>query len=113
MHELAYAQDIITIIEEKREQEKFVHVKNIKVKVGKFCGIEPDSLEFCFELCSKGTVADGAKLEIDVTPFRIFCRVCKEEYEMDKYIYSCPVCSGSDVVDVSGREIKLSELEVE
>ena len=30
--------------------------------------VMPDAIRFCFDICAKGTVLEGARLDIEVTP---------------------------------------------
>ena len=38
-------------------------VHSVKLEVGALCAVVPDSMQFCFELATEGTVADGASLD--------------------------------------------------
>ena len=37
-------------------------VHSVRVEVGALCAVVPDSMQFCFDLVTEGTVADGARL---------------------------------------------------
>src|SRR5687768_17701498 len=39
---------------------------SVKLEVGELCAVVPDSMQFCFELATQGTVADGAVLDLDI-----------------------------------------------
>jgi len=54
------------------EAEKY-HAERIvllRVKLGEADHLEPSSVEFCFEVLSKGTIAEGASLEIEAVSGR-------------------------------------------
>ena len=40
-------------------------VHSVKLEVGALCAVVPDSMQFCFELATAGTVADGARLDVE------------------------------------------------
>ena len=43
-------------------------VNRVVLEIGKLSAVLPDAVRFCFELCSEGTVVEGAELEIIETP---------------------------------------------
>ena len=73
--------------------------------------ILPDSIRFCFDLCSEGTVAEGARLEILEIPGRARCRECGEEFVLEQPFGRCD-CGSTDLEWLSGDELKVKELEV-
>jgi len=113
MHELSYAQSMIDQIETCLQKETFHRVKCVNLKIGKISGIEPTALDFCFESCSKGTLLEGAKLNIEVIPYKIHCNTCKHEEILDDYSHVCPNCLKTNIQVLGGQEIELTNLEVD
>ena len=68
-------------------------------------------MQFCFELATEGTVADGARLDLNVQPGSARCRSCGENFELQDLILLCP-CGSADVEVLSGRELMLMSVEV-
>jgi len=66
MHSLAMAQDILeaALIEAAKHSAK--HIKAISVKIGDGHFTESDSLQFCLEASAEGTIAEGARIEIQL-----------------------------------------------
>ena len=56
MHELGIAQEIIAIVAEHAGDRE---VTRVVLEIGQHALILPDSIRFCFDLCSEGTVARG------------------------------------------------------
>ncbi len=73
--------------------------------------ILPDSIRFCFDLCSEGTAAEGARLEILEIPGRARCRHCGSEVALEEPFGICS-CGSNDLQWLSGDEIKIKEMEV-
>ena len=46
----------------QRAGEARVH--RLTLVIGRLSGVMPDALRFCFDICSEGTVLEGATLEI-------------------------------------------------
>jgi len=72
------------------------------------------SLQFAFEVQTRGTFLAGATLEIQETPLIAFCHTCQHEYQPEVGIqYACPSCH-SPMDDIrSGRELKIDRIEYE
>jgi hydrogenase nickel incorporation protein HypA/HybF len=108
MHELGITQEILAVVSERSEGAR---VRRVVLEIGKLTAILPDALRFCFEVCSAGTVAEGAELEIDELPGRARCRQCGAEVQFDQPFGRC-ACGSSDLDWLSGEELRIKEMEV-
>ena len=108
MHELGIAQEIIAIVAERAGTAR---VTRVVLEIGQHALILPDSIRFCFDLCSEGTVLEGARLEIHEIPGRARCRECGQEIALAEPFGTC-VCGSTDLQWLAGDEIKLKEMEV-
>ncbi len=57
MHELGIAQEIVAIVARHAGDAR---VTRVVLEIGQHALILPDSIRFCFDLCSEGTVVEGA-----------------------------------------------------
>ena len=62
MHEMAITQSVVDAVCEHAAGR---HVQSVKVEIGALCAVVPDAMQFCFELATEGTVADGARLDLE------------------------------------------------
>jgi hydrogenase nickel incorporation protein HypA/HybF len=108
MHELGITQNIVAIVGEKAGKQK---VSRVKLEIGKLSAIMPDSIRFCFDLCAKGTVLEGAVLEIDEIPGRGRCNLCSEEMDLSLLAGTCQ-CGCREITCVTGQELNIKEMEV-
>jgi hydrogenase nickel incorporation protein HypA/HybF len=108
MHELGIAQEIIAIVVEHAGEAK---VTRVVLEIGQHALILPDSIRFCFDLCSEGTVAQEARLEIRDVPGRAHCRDCGEDVILDQPFGLC-ACGSADLEWLAGDEIKIKEMEI-
>jgi hydrogenase nickel incorporation protein HypA/HybF len=108
MHELGIAQEIVAII---AEHAGAARVTRVVLEIGRHALILPDSIRFCFDLCSQGTAAHGAQLEIREVPGRARCRACGEEIALEQPFGLCD-CGSADLQWLSGDEIKIKEMEI-
>lgn len=113
MHEMSIAESTLQLIEDAAYQQKFSRVKAVFLEVGELSSIERDSLMFCFDMVTKGTIADGARLEILVIPGSGWCKTCKRDVAMPELYAACPDCGGFPLEVSGGTEMRVKELEVE
>lgn len=108
-HEMAMAQDILRAVLKKASEKGLSGVIKIKVRAGETRLVNPDYLKRGFEMASSGTIAQGAELDIKITPLRAKCRSCGGLLEGDSL--SCPSCKASDIEIASGQELLVEEVE--
>lgn len=103
---------IITLKDWYSAQPEPPQVSCIHLIVGKFTCVEPVSLQFAFEVQTRNTFLEGAKLVIQETPLIAFCHPCQQEYAPEIGLrYACPQCQ-SPMEDIrSGRELKIDRIE--
>lgn len=113
MHETDMTKALIMTVKDWYDsQAEPYKIDKVHLIVGDFTGVEPASLEFAFEVQTRNTFLDGAKLAIKPIPLVAFCHQCNEEYKPEIGLqYSCPQCH-SPMDDIrSGRELKIDRLE--
>ena len=113
MHELALASNMLRIVEEQAEAERFSVVVEIHLEVGRLSGVEPDALKFCFEAIRQGTIAEGATLVLTVVPGVAHCRACETDCELQNHFDPCPSCGAFGLQVLSGKTMRVTGLEVE
>lgn len=113
MHEMAIAQSILTITINSAEEHSAQKVISITLHIGQMAGVEPEALHFCFSSLSEGTCAAGARLYIVSIPLRASCAECSYEFSIDRYRFYCPHCHSARLEILSGRELRVAQLEVE
>jgi len=113
MHELSLTQGVLNILEDYAKANDFSRVKTVWLEIGKLSHVEPEAMTFCFDTVMKGTIADGAKLEIVETPGQAICVDCGEQAEITSRIAECPQCGSFKLHISGGDEMRVKELEVE
>jgi hydrogenase nickel incorporation protein HypA/HybF len=108
MHELGITQEILEILLQNADDRK---VTRVVLEIGKLSCVLPDAVQFCFELCAAGTLAEGAALEIVQPPGRGRCRKCNTELDMDAAFTRCG-CGSCDLEWLSGEQLKIKLMEV-
>jgi len=112
MHELALIQGIIKICREKAKAEQALSIKSITLEIGEFAGVSLPSLEFGFEVASRGTMAQNASLGIEEIPAQGECPTCGATYQGLAALDICPQCQ-TPLTLLQGRELRVKSMEIE
>lgn len=112
MHELAVCQALIEQVEGIARERLAQRVDTICVSIGPLSGVEPRLLEQAFPVASAGTVADGARLELDCLPVRVSCQQCDQVTDALPSRLVCGNCGDWHTELVSGDELILSRVEL-
>ena len=105
MHEYSLMQDIIKSILERLEEEKSsVPVKEVILKLGVLDIHSEAAATTAFEVLTKGTPLEKAKLTVVVKPVMLSCPQCQAvaPFPVDEHTHAnellpvanCPVCDG-------------------
>lgn len=112
MHEVSLMQRVIEIAEEAAHQNEATRIHRLGLKIGPLLGVVPEALEFAFDVVTRGTMAEAAKLEVEYLPLRADCLNCKHPFEPPGFDLSCPNCGSLQTQVQGGREMQLTTLEV-
>ncbi len=113
MHEVGITQHILEIALDHARKARACKITSLSVEIGALSGVIPEAVEFCFEAVTRGTLAEGARLNIVRIPGRGRCRDCGRETELDTYTFNCPHCESFDLERLQGDELRLTELEID
>jgi hydrogenase nickel incorporation protein HypA/HybF len=113
MHEMSLVESIVQLIEDSAAKERFSSVKLVAVEIGRLSSVEPEALAFCFDAATRGSIADGARLEIHHVPGRAMCLQCGADVEIENLYDPCPKCGAFGLRVTGGTEMRVKELEVD
>jgi hydrogenase nickel incorporation protein HypA/HybF len=108
MHELSIAD---SIVEHCAEQANGARVLRVRLEIGRLSCVTPDALRFCFDVCTKNTVVEGAVLDIIAIHGRARCQVCGEEIEIGSFTDSC-ACGSRNLQVIAGEGLRLKDMVV-
>lgn len=112
MHEISIAESILLIAEAKAREQEARSIQVIKLRLGTFTTIVSDALQFAFGVCRDGTLAQDARLEIEIVPMVVRCVVCEASTQPVGGI--CLICEqcGFPLEIISGEELQIEYIEV-
>ncbi|MCA1784537.1 MAG: hydrogenase maturation nickel metallochaperone HypA [Desulfobacteraceae bacterium] len=113
MHEMGIAQELVRIALDALPQDlENPRVETLHLKIGKLSSVVEHSLTFCFEIITKDTPLENARLEIEVVPVRIRCTGCGKEWEAQNPVFQCADCKQGKIEMLSGREVEIISMEL-
>jgi hydrogenase nickel incorporation protein HypA/HybF len=113
LHEVGITQSIVEIAERNARDQGAARVLSVSVEIGDLSGVMADAVEFCFEACTAGTFLEGATLVIRRIPGKGRCRDCGAETDLQPYSYDCTACGGFALDVLQGRELRITEMEID
>lgn len=109
---MSIAQNIIEILEGVLQQHPEYRIEKVYVDIGEGVAVVPESLQFCYNAIIEETPLIDSQLIINIIPIQAFCRACQKEIRLESFQFLCPECGGSDLQEISGRELSIKHLEV-
>jgi hydrogenase nickel incorporation protein HypA/HybF len=116
MHELPITESILNIVLKHARMNNAQKVMTIHLQIGKLTDLQDEWLQRYFDYLSKGTLAEGAKLNIERMPVTVQCNTCQVSYEADVAQMGelvCPACGGNSGTLLSGRDYHIKSMEVQ
>ncbi len=109
MHEITIVENIIDIVSAEMKKHNITKLETIKLRIGEMSSIMPDALVFSFDVLSKETQLEGAKLIIEIVRTKARCKDCKTEFITGDTFGICPECNGISYEIISGKELEIAE----
>jgi hydrogenase nickel incorporation protein HypA/HybF len=113
MHEMSLAEGLVELVEEEARKAGAGRVMVVRLALRALGHVEADAMRFCFDAVSRGTLAEGAKLDIVIVPGEGWCLDCGKSVRLTERMGACPECGQYHVQMTAGADLRLVELEVE
>jgi hydrogenase nickel incorporation protein HypA/HybF len=112
MHEMAIAESMLEIVEATARGNAAARVSVVWVELGSLSHVEPHALEFCFDAVARGSLAEGARLEIVALPGAAWCMPCGERVALERLGDPCPRCGSYQLEVIGGDEMRVKEIAI-
>ena len=112
MHEMALAEGVLQIVEDAARAGAAQRVQAVRLELGALSHVERDALRFCFEAVTRGSVAEGARLDILDTPGRAWCMPCSAAVPLQRLGDACPHCGSYQLQVTQGEEMRVRDIEI-
>lgn len=113
MHESSLARRILDLALEQARAADATRLVRVTGWVAETESLSADSLALHFELAARGTLADGAGLDIRTERVAARCPACGATYEPEHHVLVCPRCgaSGGELLGRTGFGVDSIEVE--
>ena len=111
MHELSLANSMLEIAENEARRGGFRRIAAIRLEIGLLSCVAPEALRFCFASVTRGSLAEGARLDIVSVPGTGRCPRCGTDFPLEEPYGVCPDCDTALEV-TAGAEMRVREIEV-
>ncbi len=120
MHEISIAGAIVDAVLDAAKKNNAKKVNEVFIEIGELTALNPEQLKFIFETITSGTVAEGARYDIQLIKPLIKCKKClyKGSIEFFERLHfflptiKCPECGEIDVDIIAGRECCVKRIKI-
>lgn len=112
MHEMSLAEGVLQIVEDAARDQGFAKVTAVVLEIGALSSVEIEAMRFCFDAVTRGSIAEGARLEVVGSPGAGWCMRCSKTVPLAALYEACPECGGYQIQVTSGTEMRVRELEI-
>jgi len=122
MHEFAFAYDIFKVAEETAKKYNAKKITEVYLEIGQLTLIVPRLLKESFKMATKDSIAEGAKLNIEIMPGKIKCRECskistvtlsEEAYLTGLQLFQCQHCKSKNTEIIEGKKANVKNIKIE
>jgi hydrogenase nickel incorporation protein HypA/HybF len=112
MHEVSIMQGALELALHTVQASAAKEIHSLHMRVGAMTGVVPDALQFAFEALREGTLAAGARLDVEMVPVSCWCAECQAEFESADWLQECPACHRPSMEIRHGLELELASVEI-
>lgn len=112
MHEMAIAESVLEIVVAAARRNAAARVEAVQLELGALSSVEAGALVFCFDAVTRGSLAEGAALEIVTLPGEAWCMACADRVALRRRGDPCPRCGGFELRVVRGEEMRVKEIAI-
>lgn len=110
MHERSLIARLILQIDEELLNRQLCGLKEVRLEIGEFAGVEPALLELAWQELAAVHWKSAVSLTLEVVPLTAQCRQCGQAFHVERFRFVCPVCDHAGVDVVAGEGLRLISL---
>ncbi len=101
---------LIRRMEQAGREQGAVRIASVRLRIGECSGVESRRLCRVFQVLARGTIAQGAILQIERVSLEGRCERCSSRFRVVNYRFDCPCCGSRRTRVVAGEEIVLESV---
>lgn len=113
MHESGLAKQLLDVILERLPSLESGRVRQVNGWIAETEKLNRDALAFHFAAHARGTAAEGATLELELSEVRARCENCASEYLPDHHVTLCPSCGSTEATLLGQPGLGIESMEVD
>lgn len=113
MHESSLGRDIVRAVVEKAHEAQAKQVRLVRGFIAETEWLNPEAIAFHFQAHARGTVAEGARLELTTAWLEADCTQCGKRYKPDHHVLLCPHCGSIEANILGEPGLRIESIEVE
>ena len=122
MHEFSFAYNIFKVAEATAIKYNAKKITEVLLEIGELTLIVPELLQRSFEMATKGSIAEGAKLTITMTPGKIKCRECSKTSDVSLtheaqltglQLFKCSNCGSNNTEIIDGKKANVKNIKIQ
>ena len=113
MHEMALAESMLEIVEAAARKHGATRVSAVRLEIGALSHVAVDALRFCFEAVTRGSLAEGAALDIESTPGEAWCMPCGTAVPLAQVGEPCPRCGSYQLQVSRGEDMRVKDIAID
>lgn len=113
MHEVALMTEALRMAVEAAQSADARRILKLRLRIGSLSGVVPESMRFAFDVVCRGTMAEGATLEIEAVEAACWCGTCGTEFACADFFNECPRCHNFSGELRRGREMDIASVELD
>ncbi|MEU4230971.1 hydrogenase maturation nickel metallochaperone HypA [Nonomuraea sp. NPDC026600] len=110
MHEIGMCEGLVDLV---RQHAAGRRVAGVRVRIGARHAVVGEAFDQAFAFAALGSAAEGAALDLVVTPVTVDCGTCGHMSESIDVLAVCPRCGDDDVDVRGGDELVLESVQFE
>ena len=115
MHEMSLVGDVIRVAERYAKENDAKRVVSVNLVIGEMRDVVDRLLDSCFAYLSRGTIVEGATLNVRKVPLRPRCVDCNTVFRAEPRKPEqlvCPRCHGRNLSMYEGGEFFIANIEI-
>jgi hydrogenase nickel incorporation protein HypA/HybF len=113
------AMGIVDAVKNSLKGHKVKAVRVVEIEMGELNNVTHEQMRQVFEMAAKGTIAEGAKLEVKIKEGKVRCLDCgysgrvevdvEHGHDHSTHLH-CPKCSGGSLEILEGGDIEVRNI---
>jgi len=112
MHEVSIMEEAVRMAVETAKAARANRVVKLQLRIGTLSAVVPEAMRFAFDVVCRGTIAEGATLDMESIPAACWCPGCRAEFACDHPVGECPRCHNLSGELRRGKELEIAAVEV-